>query len=352
MNEAELLNDHPLGNELETEGSAVIYRRYCSFLVFGIIIGAATWLLLTYLQLGVPTISSRGLAWEYQHKFAYARSLPSPKVICVGGSGTLYGTRTELITERLGTPSVNFGTHAGLGIEYQLTQVKKIAQPGDIVLVSIEYESLNAGPPSDVLVNYVFARDPQYWLHLPLADRLRMAYTISPIRMCLGLSSRIQQPEKPKDDAYRATTRNANCDATNNTLADAASPLAQLTWRTNVYGALPELTTGPAANSNGRAVIIRFKDWCDAHRVIILATFPPTQDFPAYHLPGAKAEQDRCVALYKDIGIPTLGTPQDFFYPRTLLYDTPFHLNETGMTQHTKTLAGLLAPYLSQRKRY
>jgi hypothetical protein len=78
-------------------------------------------------------------AW-YDKKGQIADSIQAKKIIFAGGSNVQYGIRAGLVQEKLGIPTVNFGTHAALPLSYILEQVKKIAKPGDIIVLIPEYE--------------------------------------------------------------------------------------------------------------------------------------------------------------------------------------------------------------------
>src|SRR6185503_4810607 len=93
----------------------------------------AVYFALLYWQLGVPT---RASIWAYEmnrKKLERAASLDGPKLLLVGGSATLFGMHAELIERGLNYPTVNLGTHAGLGSAYMLYLAKKAAKPGDTV---------------------------------------------------------------------------------------------------------------------------------------------------------------------------------------------------------------------------
>lgn len=64
---------------------------------------------------------------------------PSPKIILVGGSNWPFGVKSQMIENATGLPVVNMGLHAGLGINYILSEVEDDIKSGDYVVVSMEY---------------------------------------------------------------------------------------------------------------------------------------------------------------------------------------------------------------------
>ena len=63
---------------------------------------------------------------------------PAPRVIIFGGSNIAFGIDSELMERALGIPVINDGLHVGLGVA-PLLEVKKYIQPGDIIIISLEY---------------------------------------------------------------------------------------------------------------------------------------------------------------------------------------------------------------------
>ena len=80
------------------------------------------------------------------HYFAGSRvqlelltTIPSPRVILVGGSNVSFGIDAELMQRTLGIPVINDGLHAGLGVA-PLRELLDYLRPGDIVIISLEYQ--------------------------------------------------------------------------------------------------------------------------------------------------------------------------------------------------------------------
>lgn len=66
------------------------------------------------------------------------RTVPSPRIIIVGGSNVAFGIDSELMEQELGIPVINDGLHVALGIA-PLNEIKHYLQAGDIVIISLEY---------------------------------------------------------------------------------------------------------------------------------------------------------------------------------------------------------------------
>jgi hypothetical protein len=71
-------------------------------------------------------------------KASLLAEIPSPRLIIFGGSNIAFGIDSELMERELGIPVINDGLHVGLGVA-PLIEIKKYIQPGDIIIISLEY---------------------------------------------------------------------------------------------------------------------------------------------------------------------------------------------------------------------
>lgn len=71
-------------------------------------------------------------------KHAFAASLPSPKILLVGGSGTIYCYNSDLLQKMSGVPVANMALLAPLGVRFILADVEQFVKKGDIVILSFE----------------------------------------------------------------------------------------------------------------------------------------------------------------------------------------------------------------------
>jgi len=72
-------------------------------------------------------------------KHAFARSIPSPKILLVGGSGMMFCYNSAMISEATGLPVANMALLAPLGLKFILSDTERAVQEGDTVIMSFEY---------------------------------------------------------------------------------------------------------------------------------------------------------------------------------------------------------------------
>ena len=80
-----------------------------------------------------------GYLLEYKEKCKLLRSVPSPRIILVGGSNLAFGINSKRMADSLGITVINNGLHAGLGLKFILDDVVKYVRKGDIVVIAPEY---------------------------------------------------------------------------------------------------------------------------------------------------------------------------------------------------------------------
>lgn len=83
-------------------------------------------------------------------------------VLLLGGSSVHFGMSARRLEARLGRPVVNIGQHAGLGRPYILSYGAKAAKPGDLIVLSLEYNLWGAETSRSTRNYYVLAHDTPY----------------------------------------------------------------------------------------------------------------------------------------------------------------------------------------------
>jgi hypothetical protein len=325
------------------------YVKYLRSISLGFLSGAILFLSVFLFQLGVPTQIKGDAAWIdflYTTKSQIARSISSPKLLVVSGSNSLFGISCKTIHDRLEMGCVNFGTHAGISVDYMLYRTKAVAQPGDTVILPLEYSVYtDNGQPRDVFIDYVVSRDPKYLLSLNPISISKFIFGISFDRLKTGIITKfnpkpdqfyIQTPYHPDhineygDQTYNLVTNIAEKQAQ---ALDQIQPMTQLVYYIQ--------------SSYGMKRIQEFVTWCHKHNIQVLATWPNTVWFEFYRGKTQTEYWQSIKDFYHRIQVPVLGQPEDFMYDKSLFFDTLYHLNDQGVNKRTQQLIVLLKPYLA-----
>ncbi len=322
-------------------------RRFALGLLIGLPAAGALYFALVWLALGVP-VPSTDVPWgfiEYKHRIA--ASIKGRKIILVGGSSVDNGVSARRIQEVTGVPAVNMGYWASLGPEYILYQVKRVAKPGDLVVLIMEYGQFNwAGNCIDwvdqEMLPVVFCHDVGFFKSRPLAERFHMAIRMSlPFLLeCLMNRMRTEGHEQAVRDPEN---HNVYGDATGNTPENRPknppignSPLDPI-W--HLSHPLPE-------HAKGFRVISAFLDWAASNGVTVVATYPNVARNPEYEKQDSKITVSRIRDFYGSKGIPMLVDFQGSQFPTDWFFDTHYHLQSDSAVRRTELLIQYLWSYL------
>ena len=93
----------------------------------------------------------------------------------------------------------------------------------------------------------------------------------------------------------------------------------------------------------GRLSIIRdFVTWSRRNNVTVVGAYPPMIDFEGYQNNENRIFFGKIGEFWESVGVATLAAPLDFLYPRSMMYNTGYHLNDVGATLHTQKLIEML----------
>ena len=266
------------------------------------------------------------------------------RLLIVGGSSGLLGIRAVEMERQVGLPTVNLSLHGGLGPNYILYVASRIARPGDVVLLSIEYP-LFVG---DTLVNdpatlTSWSRGDGYettldWMHrLDFMRGLQIDYVLDgwdvlmrwrhpPIP--IGRGWPIQLVNKWGDfivtspDAGVVADRNRNLDEDRRKMKEREPP--------RLDAMAPNLL---AIRDSIRAM--------QARGVTLLATWPNIANMQPY-TDYFKFLRTQIRQWYEHQGVVFIAPADGGLIAPSELYDTPFHPGGAAATARTRVLSTAL----------
>jgi hypothetical protein len=332
--------------------------RFIFGLVLGLVLGLSIFIGFLYTQLGVPTHMSQWISDISQKKERLAAQVQGPRLLIVGGSSALFSFNAAMIEKETGIPTINLGTHAGLCLDYRLYRIEKVARPGDIVLLACEYEFYANGfaAYSENNDDYVLARDPDYFHHMPLPSKIDMATRIAFKRLQKGWSDRrkpevIEPPTSPPYSVYTPITPGIDClDDNGDEVFNVES--AKPPWKAESFDRLiPELVDGlPSDSTDGFGVLSAFLDWAKAHHIKVLATFPAAVYQPEYVGPNGRKAVETINRFYTSHCVPVIGNAREMMLPIEQFFDTMYHLTHEAALNRTARFIPELKPYLPPRE--
>ncbi|WP_417490760.1 hypothetical protein [Maricaulis sp.] len=80
-------------------------------------------------------------SWSLDRKEEAAAQIDRPKLFFISGSSGNFGYSAEQLSDALGVDVVNLASHAGLSVPYFAYLATRNAEPGDVVVLPLEYEA-------------------------------------------------------------------------------------------------------------------------------------------------------------------------------------------------------------------
>ncbi len=317
----------------------------------GFLAAAGVYLGAVYAQLGSPTHLSHWCGEIMEKKLVAAERVTGPKLVVLGGSSTFFGIKAAELQRELDVPTINGGTHAALGMAYLLESGKRLLKPGDTALVVPEYEVLDYGEDnratwaSTMYVDFILARDPDYFRGLGLIDQWEISLMTPLKRLGKGLANRVK-PEPPirfrKFHAYDPAWVNEYGDMTGHT----ANRRPAVCAARDEAVCLP-LVNGLPGDAQGLPLLADFCKWAKKRGIRVLITFPSMVDRPEYRGDAAAGLESRVRGFCDSLGVPVVGALTDPFMPAERFFDTQYHPTEEAALERTARLAEALRPWFA-----
>lgn len=307
------------------------FPRFLAALLASFLVGLGVIALLPALHLARPNAE---IAWTdslYADKERFAGMIPGPRIIAVGGSGTLFSFDSGMATQRIGRPVVNFGTHAGLGLPYILDRAGRMLRAGDVVLLAPEYELLQGGAaPNEHTIQFVSFYDRGYLKRRPLTEWPRYIFGYGVLASLVeGLKQAVKGPPAGRSDAVLDSLGNAR----GNTVA--------LSRGEQLAGAMPSLPPPPVSEAALEA-LRKFTALARARGARILVVSPALIHTPGYSDPAFRKFQSSLSVVYSGLGLKVLGNSDSAFLPPQDMYDSIYHANDRGRAHYTGRILPLV----------
>ena len=282
-----------------------------------------------------------GFMAETIDKHKLLKQQPSPRLIFVGGSAFAFGNNSGSIAQQLGGQyhPINMGLHAGLGLQYMLNEVKDDLKPGDVVVVSMEYENFIDFPPGPKDVADVLEPRWQNMQYLP--PNYVPALLDKGLIFGGGILRRSLQTltgNMDREPYYQRSSFNEFGDAVAHySFPNLANKVAE---DGKTFEFQPQAIQQAVQSMNDFNAIAKAKG------ARVFFAYPPLVD---RLLAKSRPEIQKVeTALTSSLAFPIIDRPEDVAYPDSYYFDTRYHLNKTGTDARSQHLAERLAQKLKQ----
>ncbi len=273
-------------------------------------------------------------------------TIPSPRIIFVGGSNLAFGLDSPALEQATGLPVVNLGIIVRLGLRFNLSEVQGSLRRGDVVVIMPEYRNFyrNHMEGTETLAEMaVLYPQSLAWL----SSRAQYANLASGFLKVFKrkTSSWLLSFLRPMDKYQKAHARIYRRDAFNRQ-GDVITHLRY--GRSKVLGSRFYLK-GVPYNPEAARVINRFGGAARKVGATALLAYPIiSSTVYEKNRPWLDA-LDR--TLRSTLTIPILNTPASETFPEdNHFFDTIYHLGRRGRTRRTSDLIRRLAPHLPDRQ--
>lgn len=258
----------------------------------------------------------------YPDKLQALQEVQSPKIVLVGGSNVAFGFDSNRISEASGRPTINTALHADLGLKFMLDWVQPNIVAGDLVIISPEYEQFTTEfYGGTMLMALTTDIDPTAKMLLSRRQRFFL------IPSWFGYTSKKLLPpwnfgsERRANSLYSRSLFNASGDAVGH------------------YGLATRPYTEFAKKSGNITIlndsIVRLKQFVNEvqRRGGSAILLPPVIEQNSFdNIADLILKVERALEI---ADVPFVATPGQFVVPRSLTFDTPYHLTKEGVELRT-----------------
>jgi hypothetical protein len=264
----------------------------------------------------------------------------SPRLIFVGGSNVAFGIDSEQIGNVLKRQPVNFGLHAGLGLDFALLPVEQAIRPGDTIIVMPEYGLLasEAQGGHDATIAQMLEQWPEayHYFDTGLEDVKSFLDTggLWLAHLWVQRARRRLSKRASQNGVYTRGGFNRYGDM----VAHYGSPPVDIDDRHVVNDFSDEHLDRAVERLN------RFHAVCREKGGQVFFAYPPypRSQFRVVETSIARLHDK----LTKLLTMPIIDTPENFTLPEDHFFDTVYHLTEKGARRRSRHLAIRLAEYL------
>jgi hypothetical protein len=313
---------------------------------------------LSLLIIVVAVPEGNDIAEVHVDKQARLRSLPSPKLVFIGGSNLMFGLDGERIEKELGVGVVNMGFNGFLGPRFLINEVRDSLHAGDVVVVSFEYEAYFEPTP----YNSVEGNGPDHLILIKLRppsamylgswkQGIQVAKAVP--QVALEKLRRLAEEQeqrffgRPRLSEAKALMATIETRAAFNRHGDLTSYVGK-EWPTSLYIPGPDVTTLPISEPTLELIRAFRRDMAARGVTVLLAPPPAPRDWFAAN--GGRVKQALRQASALGDGSPgLLGDPEEYVWPQEYFFDNANHLDSEGRRLRTARVIDHLRPAMQDR---
>lgn len=250
-------------------------------------------------------------------------TVPTPRVVCIGGSASAFSVDGEQLSDSIGLPVINAGMSASMGYKAILTLAANRLRKGDIALFVLEhgfyFNRQNQGNGDKAFYEFL-ATNPWYYKSMTYDQWLNMPAFVNEVTV--ANFNRWQNKTVYNDKVYGRRSINAygTMEGHKGAKPTKAIPaVKQMKYRKQISQEFLYFTN---------CIFDALKE----RGVTVYVAYPAISASYAWE-PTLQA------TMKADLHATKIGNPQEVIYPDTMFFDTDYHMRYEHRAVYTSLLA-------------
>jgi hypothetical protein len=325
--------------------SATDIRLFVRKLLYFMFVQGCIWIAVLALYIKHETTNPHGFGRGYTaaaiDKHNRLVQQAHPRIVFVGGSNLAFGLDSAAIERSLPYKTVNMGLNLSLGLDFMLREIEPFLVPGDIVVISPEYEQFIDAYPGNV--NALFTQAVYHPQSIRFFSYKHLAVLLDQGFLVIGGITRAAM----RFAAEGVSTEDpSNINNLNNPyIRSAFNEYGDITWHHDMER--KKIKIRPFGQSSPESItrvidrLNQFSDDCRTAGVAVFYSYPPIflGQLQAYQA----MIQDIASNLTNRLHFPILDTPEEMSFTTEYIFDHEYHLTLQGKrirTNHIITTLG------------
>ncbi len=268
------------------------------------------------------------------------------RLLVFGGSSSLFGFHGDYITKNTKYSFINYGSHAGLPLNYHIDRMISSVQEGDIVFFPLEFDYYSRNMPKDDYwyIHNMLAWDREYKKYITYMQIFKSYLQNSPIaflKMFLkGTYTKSTKNENIVDNMQRIWGQDyQEFDFTYKSLSAYGDFCTQVGNIQNYEALLINKYVIKDVSDFFISEYIRLMEFAKAKNVKVFLIYPPTTQRQSLHI--AK-NLPKLIQQLDDYNIKIYGNFSDVHFEHKYFFDTDYHLNHEGTILRSSVFVNML----------
>jgi hypothetical protein len=341
-------------------------RQYQKYLFTALILLSTCLFLKTILDLNIFLSTGRmvstqdwvDLIFSKKEKIALDAPLDRQRILIISGSNSLFGLSAKTISRETGLPTINLGSHAGLGGAYILERSEKLIRKGDIILLPLEYGFYSSSGISedfkkgDILARFLISYDrgslekvsatsiANFFFSNAFSGDGKKEY-MSYFHGNLDKKDILERLQKQKltGGCYGGLTFNEYGDETCN-IGYEDAPVNPVVIKTAMPREISEIDPG--------GYIQQFVKLATTKGAKIIPLYPVSTYTDDYQDLAFEKSAQKIKKYWADLGIDFQDSLTDSLLPPSLMFDGYYHPKDAGRGKRTKSVITQIENHLKR----